>query len=350
VPADQVYLLLLNLTFYISIYIIVVLSLNLEAGYMGLPNFGKMMGVITGAIVAAYCTGRLAVRLHNAISPSDPILYRDYIGENVAIVSRLNEWLASSPAISVMLLLCILALSAGAGAAIGYLASYPAIRLREDYLGMTLLTIAEALRVISYNYRPIGGGTLGVQLPDLFGWAGPHRFSVAVITAAIVSAAVFFAYNSMLNTPFGRLLKALRDDEEAASSLGKDVVAYRKRVIVLGTSTAALAGALYSLYTAGFIATAYDRFSWTFWPWVMMMLGGPGNNFGVLIGVFAFVTARVLIFTYKTALEGVVPFNVVWLDYLLLSVSIIAILMLRPRGILPEKPVRTLKDAGERPR
>jgi branched-chain amino acid transport system permease protein len=75
----------------------------------------------------------------------------------------------------------------------------------------------------------------------------------------------------------------------------------------------------------------------------MMMLGGAGNNVGVLLGVGVFVVARTTIYTYKNMLEAYVPFNVVWLDYLLLSVTIIAILMLRPQGILPEKPIRTIK-------
>lgn len=341
-PVEQAYSFLLSILFYMGIYTIVVISLNMEAGYMGLPNFGKMMGVAAGAFTTSFFTWRLALYLHNRLT-GEPIVYSDYVRENAMIVSRINEWLSTSPGISLFLLLVTLIASLVIGAVIGYIASYPAIRLREDYLGITLLAMAEVIRVIGYNYKPIAGGTLGMQVPDLFRWAGQHRFSASVLIIVAIALIVYLVYQRMLSTPFGRVLRAIRDDEEAVSSLGRDIVAYRKRVISAGTATAALAGALYALYTGSVIATAYDRVTWTFWPWVMMMLGGAGNNVGVLLGVGVFVIARTTIYTYKNMLEAYVPFNVVWLDYLLLSVTIIAILMLRPQGILPEKPIRTIK-------
>lgn len=343
-PVEQAYNFLLSILFYMGIYTIVVISLNMEAGYMGLPNFGKMMGVATGAFTTSFFLWRLALYLHNSLN-GEPIAYRDYVRENAIIISRINEWLSTSPGISLLLLLITLALSFAIGAVIGYVASYPAIRLREDYLGITLLAMAEVIRVIGYNYKPIAGGTLGVQVPDLFRWAGQYRFLASVSVIIVIALIVFLVYQRMLNTPFGRILRAIRDDEEAVASLGRDIVAYRKRVIATGTATAAIAGALYALYTGSVIATAYDRVTWTFWPWVMMMLGGAGNNIGVLLGVGVFVVARTTIYTYKNVLEEYVPFNVVWLDYFLLSITIIAILMFRPQGILPEKPIRTVKQS-----
>lgn len=340
---EQLYLLTLSIGFYLGIYIIVVISLNMEAGYMGLPNFGKMMGVATGAFTTAYFTGRFAVYLHNKLVKETPIVYSDYVRENAIIIDRINEWLGSNPILSLLLLVISLLVSISMGALIGYVASFPAIRLREDYLGITLLAMAEVIRVVSYNYKPIAGGTVGIQVPDLFRWAGEQRFLASVLVILFMAIVVFFVYHRILNTPFGRILRAIRDDEEAISSLGRDVVFYRKRVIAMGTATAALAGSLYALYTGSVIATAFDRVSWTFWPWVMMMLGGAGNNTGVLLGIGVFVVSRTIIYAYKGVLESIVPFNVVWLDYILLSLTIILVLLLRPQGILPERPIKTFK-------
>lgn len=347
-PMEQAYNFLLSIGFYIGVYIIVVISLNMEAGYMGIPNFGKMMGVAAGAFTTAFFTWRFAVYLHNRMIPEDPIHYTDYVRENAMIVAKLNSWLASSPGVSILILLLTIAISAAVGALIGYAASYPAIRLREDYLGITLLAMAEVIGVIGYNYKPIAGGTVGVQVPDVFKWAGDLRLAASVLTNILIAAMVFAVYHRMLNTPFGRVLRAIRDDEEAISSLGRDIVFYRKRVISVGTATAAVAGSLYAFYTGSVIAKAFDRVSWTFWPWVMMLLGGAGNNFGVLVGVGLFVVLRASIYTYKGVLEGVIPFNVVWLDYMMLGITIIAILLLKPQGLLPEKPIKTIKRTKRR--
>jgi len=324
-----------------SVYAIVVLSLNLEAGYTGVPNFGKMLGVAVGAFTVSSLSPRLAVAVHNAVHKESPILVSNYQLENARVVFELNAWLSSSPLASLLLLVLTLALAVALGALAGYVASYPAIRLRGDYLAITLLAMAEAVRVIGYNYPPIAGGTLGVQVPDPFAFAKGSRYVVATVTLAAFAAAVYLLYERLLNSPFGRVLRAVRDDELAAEAYGKDVAAYRKRALVVGTATASLAGALYAFYVGGVIATAYSRSSWTFWPWVMMMLGGMGNNLGALAGAFAFTLVRYSIIRYKALLESYLPFSVVWLDYLLLGSALLAILAARPQGILPEKPVKT---------
>jgi len=74
----------------------------------------------------------------------------------------------------------------------------------------------------------------------------------------------------------------------------------------------------------------------------MVIIGGAGNNKGVLLGTAIFVTSRRLIDTYRFVLEPFVPFSIIWLDRLLLGIILIAILILRPEGILPEKPVLAL--------
>ena len=326
-----------------SIYSIVVLSLNLEAGYTGIPNFGKLLGVAVGAFTVSALSGRLAILFHNLENPSSPITYKDYVQESAKLVFEVNKWLAENPLMAILLLFLTLAIAALAGGAIGYLASYPAIRLRGDYLAITLLAMAEAVRVIGYNYPPIAGGTLGMQVPNPFAAVGENRYAAVTAFLALMVLVTYVLYSKMLCSPLGRVLRATRDNELSAESLGKDVVSYRKKVIVIGTATAAVAGALYAYYTGGVIATAYHRVAWTFWPWVMLMLGGMANNLGALVGTFIFVVMRYSIIRYKTVFEGILPFNVVWLDYMLLGIALLVVLMLRPQGVLPEKPVRTVK-------
>ena len=80
------------------------------------------------------------------------------------------------------------------------------------------------------------------------------------------------------------MLRAVRDNEVAAESLGKNTTHVRIKIIMVSAALAAIAGALYAFYVGGTIAFAYDRASWTFWPFLMILIGGLANNKGVLIG------------------------------------------------------------------
>ena len=103
---------------------------------------------------------------------------------------------------------------------------------------------------------------------------------------------------------------------------------------------------LYAFYVGGTIAIAYDRTSWTFWPFMMILIGGLANNKGVLVGTLLFVTLRKFIIFFKDSLQPYVPFDVVWLDFLLLGVILIAVLLYRPQGIFTEKPTKTISKEG----
>ena len=327
---------LIDLLALYGIYLIVSLSLNLEFGFAGIPNFGKVFSVAIGAFVAGFVPGRLAAWVMGISSP-------DYVKDNVRIVTEVNSVLQGNISMALSLLLATLLVAAVTGALLGLIASYPARRLREDYLAMTLLAMGEAVRVIGYNYPPLIGGTLGVQVPDPFAAiTGPSRFTVATFAILAIAIIVFFYLAFTVRSPLGRTLKALRDDEIAASSLGKDIVGLRLRVLMVGSAIAAIGGALYAFYTGGVIAITYNRVDWTFLPWVIVILGGAANNRGVSLGALVFVTIRKFIIFYKGSLGPFLPFDVVWLDMLLMGIFLILILMYRPQGILPEQPIYTV--------
>jgi branched-chain amino acid transport system permease protein len=114
------------------------------------------------------------------------------------------------------------------------------------------------------------------------------------------------------------------------------------KTIIIASAIGAIAGAIDAFKAGGAHARGYQRVSWTFWPWVIIIMGGPANNKGVVLGTFVFVLLRRVIDFYKYQLEQFVPFSVVWLHSLLIGILLIVVLMYRPEGILREKPTRTL--------
>jgi len=187
------------------------------------------------------------------------------------------------------------------------------------------------------------GGTLGVQVPDPLSFLpGELRFPVATIGLLLIALTVFIYSEKLIRSPLGRMLRAVRDNEVAAESLGKNTKQIRIKIIIVSAALAAIAGALYAFYVGGTIAFAYDRASWTFWPFLMILIGGLANNKGVVIGTLVFVTLRKFIIFFKDSFQEFVPFDVVWLDFLLLGVILLAVLLYRPQGIFVEKPTPTI--------
>lgn len=330
------FLFLRDLIIIFAIYLIITLSLNLEHGYAGIPNFGKVLAVAGGAFFVGFFPGRILAWIFEVG------LDKDFIKYNRIIVAQESVILQNLPFLSIAIFFLTLILAGLIGGLLGFVAAYPAIRLREDYLAIMLLAMGEAIGVIGYNYTPLIGGTLGVSVPDVFRWAGEWRYVVSLLFILGISILVLLYLERLIRTPLGRMLRAIRDNEEVAESLGKDVTKIRTKTIVIASAIAAVGGALYAFNTCNVIAPTYNRVSWTFWPWVMMILGGAANNMGVMLGTVIFVCVRKLIIYYKAQLEPFVPFQVVWLDFLLLGVTLIIILMYRPEGIIKEKPTFTL--------
>ena len=111
---------------------------------------------------------------------------------------------------------------------------------------------------------------------------------------------------------------------------------------------AAIEGALYAFSVGGTIAIAYDRASWTFWPFLMILIGGLANNKGVIIGTLLFVTLRKFIIFFKDSFQEYVPFYVVWLYFLLIGIILLAVLLYRPQGIFIDIPTPTITLNGKK--
>ena len=332
---ESAFIFLIDMAAIFSIYAIINLSLNLEFGYGGIPNFGKVLAVGAGAFVAASLPGRIIAGIAG--------IEGDYIRDNLTVVSQVNAWLVDNAGIGFIIFGFTLVVAALVGGGLGAITSYPALRLRGDYLAITLLAFGESIRIIGNNFPPLVGGTLGVQVPDPLSFVPDEvRFPTASMLLLVMVVVAYIYCERTIRSPLGRSLRAVRDNELAAESLGKDTGRIRMKTIVVASAIAAIAGALYAVYVGSTIAIAYDRASWTFWPFLMILIGGLANNKGVLVGTLLFVALRKTIIFFKDSFEGFVPFDVVWLDLLLLGGILLAVLLFRPQGVIVEKPTHTL--------
>ena len=99
----------------------------------------------------------------------------------------------------------------------------------------------------------------------------------------------------------------------------------------------ALSGCLLAFYYSYVIESNYQRALWTYWPWLMLIMGGPGNNAGTFLGTALIVALRRVIIVYKWLLETVLWFPVTYFESVLLGTLLIAVMIFRPNGLIPEK-------------
>ena len=287
----------LDFVVFVGIFGIVALSLNLEFGFAGLANFGKVAFFLVGAY--AY-----------------------------ALLSRMGApfWL------------CLI-VGALVSALFGLLISLPALRLRADYLAIVILAFGEILRYI-VRAENIGGWRGMVHISPVFPWTGSlltYRLeNVGLVFGCLLIC--FVVAQLLANSPYGRVMRAVREDEVAAEALGKNRAKYKAQILMLGSAMAGVAGGLYAQYlqcvTPGMFMPMV-----TFTVWIMVILGGPANNWGALLGaalVELFDRGANIAKDYLT-----LPVDPANLQYILFGVLIILVLFYRPGGLLRESPVKT---------
>jgi branched-chain amino acid transport system permease protein len=290
---------ILDIIVFIGIFAIVALSLNLEYGFTGLGNFGKVAFFLIGAYTYAIL---IETGLH--FIPC----------------------------------LIIAALVAGL---IGSLISLPALRLREDYLAIVTLAFGEIIRIVVKAEHWIAHGVWGMTVPPAIFWQGAsfRMTIVAHIGLVFICLAICFILVQMVaNSPYGRVIRAIREDETAAATLGKSRFRYKAQVFGIGSALAGLGGALFAQYI-GYIEPYMFMPMLTFTIWIMVLLGGPANNWGTLVGaalVELFERGAKMLKDYL--LVPVDPNN---LQYILLGLLIIFILLYRPSGIFKESQIKT---------
>ena len=330
------------------LFLILSLTVNLEFGYAGIPNFGKVLFVAMGAYFSASLSYRLMVYLLG--------LKGDIFGLQATFISTIDGRLVLNPPLAVALAVFMLVVGGVMGGLFGVLSSYPAIRLREDYLGMLLLAAGEFFNYFSQAYFPFLGGALGMTAPDpvyyLGTLVGQPDLTVLALLAAFAVLVYLYA-ERVGRSPLGRTLRALRDNEVATEAIGKNNVALRRNVLFVSSVFAGMAGVLWLFYQPyvepGTIGT-FTRQTFTFIPFVIVILGGAANNRGVLLGTFVYLFI-LNAFTQGTVYivgQGIHPFGVIdptRVEGVLIGVLLVVILLRRPQGLIPEKPTLTMAKA-----
>jgi len=302
---------------FVAIYAILTLGLNVQWGYTGILNFGVLAFFLVGANVAAIITKPPAS------------------GEFVEYVGGFGDALNIIPALDSSQWFPFLVGLLGAAAACGVLAfflSIPALRLREDYLAITTIGIAELLRRITIEERWLVNGTRGLPgIPGpLGGWVESDDYKFLIFgIVVVVLILVFIALERGIRSPWGRVLRAVREDELTTAASGKNVFSFKSQGFVLGAMIMGVGGAMYGTFT---------HFFATFIFWAMLMVGGSGNNKGAILG--AYVVWGLWNITLQIQgydLPAVIGTRIFFIRDFVLGALIVIVLLLRPQGLIPEE-------------
>jgi len=169
-------------------------------------------------------------------------------------------------------------------------------------------------------------------------------FSIVVIILLIVT-------QKALYSPWGRMMRAIRDNDEAANAMGKNVVKQHLLIFVLGSAVVGIAGAMMVTYDGLFTPGSYRPMRYTFLIWVMVIVGGSGNNFGAILGGFAVwflwieaaPASLYLINLFTSGLEETNALklhlvnSIPYFRLLVMGIALLLVMRYRPKGILPEK-------------
>jgi len=331
--------LIIDIAIYFGSFLIVAMALNFQYGNAGIPNMGCAVQVIAGGFAASTFALRLALWI--AQQAGEAILpyasSYDWVYNNPRNIRVVNDFIGARPLFGISLLLFTLAMSLILGTAIGWLISLPAIRLRATYLMITLITMADASQIIARNWVPLCGGTLGVYVPNVFEWYKGTRDILLALVFLTIGLISFFVFRTMLNSPYGRLMRSIRENEVTVGSVGKNVTGIRRNILIFASGITALTGALWAFYCSFVIDAIYQRAYWTYWPWLMLILGGPGNNAGTFLGCALVIAMRRLIIAYKWFFDKIFFFPIAYFEQVLLGALLIVIMIFRPSGIIPEK-------------
>ena len=215
------------------------------------------------------------------------------------------------------------------GALAGFLIGLPCMRLRGDYLAIATLGFGEIIRSVMKNWISLTNGPLGIKAipkPSLFGITFSTSPLYLLLTAAIALLCVLLIVR-LVRSPFGRVLQAIREDDIAASAIGKHVARYKLQTLMIGAALAAVSGSLYAHYITFIDPGSFD-FIASVYIAVMAVIGGLGTITGS-------ITGAVLITLLPEPLRFLgLPANVVGaFQQMIFALILIAIMLWRPQGI-----------------
>jgi branched-chain amino acid transport system permease protein len=231
------------------------------------------------------------------------------------------------------------AAGAAVAAAAGAVMAVIVARLRGDYLAIVTLGFAEVIRLVASNEVWLTNGTDGIS-----GIPGPWRGALApqefnLVFLAIVWTAVvvgFVLLGRLSHSPFGRVLRAVREDEDVAAVAGKPVLWFKVRAFCLGAAIVGLSGALYAHYNA-YIAPEGFAPLLTIYIVLALTAGGVGSMRGAVVGALLVILLLEGTRFLAAAVPGVSPVQKAALREAIIALSLILLLRFRPQGLIPER-------------
>ncbi len=286
---------LVHLAIMTGIFAIVTLSLNFQVGITGLSNFGQAAFFAIGAYTSAlmYMAGI-------------PFVFGVLAGMVIAALFAL-----------------IIAL--------------PSSELRADYWAIVSIAAAESLRLFINNEKWLAEGPFGLRgiprpLSSLFGDNYNLFYLVFVLLCLVVT---YFLLERLTASPFGRVLRGIREAEVLMSALGKHVFHFKAIAMIIGGVIAAVAGSLYAHYIT-FISPEHFAPAVTFLIWTMLIVGGQGNALGVVVGALVITLLNTSTRFVKDLLF--LPTDLVAaLRTLSIGALTIFFVVVRPQGLFPER-------------
>ena len=243
---------------------------------------------------------------------------------------------------------------------VAMLVGAPTLRLRTDYLAIATIGIAETIRLILTNESWLTNGVWGFQQIPSPLYKTIHAATSAYLKGhpnlpvwlhdlisksydwfylALILVVLFILYSIMerlVRSPWGRVIRAIREDEDATSMLGKNTFSFKMQALVLGAMIMGIGGSMYAHYARFISPVSFKPLYGTFIIWVMLILGGSGNNKGAILGGFTVWG----IWAGTDFLTKYLPFTSTQsasLRVLLIAVLLEAILLWRQQGLLPPK-------------
>ena len=272
-----------------GIYIILALSLNLIVGYTGLPALGHA----AFSCIGAYTSSLLALNM------------------------------GLSPWIGLLIGACVAALS-------GIVIGYPAVRLKGDYLALATFGLGIIIYSIAKNWISLTRGPMGLPgIPgfSIFGFHLSEIWSYLLLVLVFVVITIF-VIRRVVNSPFGRILRSIREDEIASQALGKDTTKHKLLVFVIGAFFAGIAGSLYAHYI-----TFIDPSSFTVMESItillMVIFGGMGSISGSIAGAVILV-----VFPELLRFLGMPSSIAAPMRQMIYGLLLVVIMIKRPQGIM----------------
>ena len=225
-------------------------------------------------------------------------------------------------------------------AAVAWVVGKVCLRLRADYLAIATIGIAEIIRITFRNWSAIAGGSYGIhRIPKPFeSWPQPWAEIFFLLLVVAVVAVIYWVIERGINSPWGRVMRAIRENELAAATAGKDVERMRLQAFVYGSALMGLAGALSAHYLKQFLPEDTEPLTATFLIWVMLIAGGSGNNKGAILGAFVVWGLWTMSEFMTDLLSAEWATRAAYLRVFMIGLLLQVVLQFFSRGIIPEKP------------